>query len=404
MSTALPVPPISSSKSTPGDGVHDDTAFIQEQLDSRRATIHLPPPAVRYLISRPLIIHSRQSLILDPGTVIRLAPQSNCLMITNDDHAGGNEEISVIGGIWDMDNRQQEPNPIRQICRDKNLSQPYDPNRYLGIAMRFVGVTRFALKNITFRDPVTFCTQFARLQYFTIDDITFDFQHWNPVPHNMDGIHLDGGCRHGRITNLKGATYDDLLAINADDVEAESPGVGPIEDISVDGIYATDCQSVVRILSAGSPVRRISISNVHATCYLYGIGFTKYFKRETKGSIDAITLRNIHLAKAPRLPHYLRDKSPDFPLLWIEGGLVVHHLTIDRIHRDESVSTAPLLRVDQGAEVETLILRDVSVRNRLDAPMDTILNEGVIGHVALPDGAPDDILVNRGTVAKVSRS
>ena len=33
-------------------------------------------------------------------------------MLTNDDHDGGNENISVEGGIWDMDNVHQTENPI----------------------------------------------------------------------------------------------------------------------------------------------------------------------------------------------------------------------------------------------------------------------------------------------------
>ena len=73
-----------------------------------------------------------------------------------------------------------------------------------------------------------------------------------------DGIQLDGYCRFGRISNLKGATNDDLVAINADDNENESPCFGPIEDISIDGLYAEGCHSAVRILSSGSDPQQLS--------------------------------------------------------------------------------------------------------------------------------------------------
>ena len=96
-----------------GDGIHDDTAGIQQALDSGVSAVYLPPPAKHYLISRTLKIHSHQSLVLERFTVIRLAPKSDCLMIANDDQEGGNEDISVAGGIWDMDNMSQSPNPFR---------------------------------------------------------------------------------------------------------------------------------------------------------------------------------------------------------------------------------------------------------------------------------------------------
>ncbi len=87
-----------------GDGVHDDTAAIQALLDSGRATIQLPPPSVKYLISRTLLMHSGQSLQLDRFTQVELMPQSNCVMLGNADMEAGNENISVTGGIWNMNN------------------------------------------------------------------------------------------------------------------------------------------------------------------------------------------------------------------------------------------------------------------------------------------------------------
>ena len=53
-----------------GDGVHDDTAGIQALLDTRRSLIYLPPPPKHYLISKPLQIHSRQTLQLDRFNVV----------------------------------------------------------------------------------------------------------------------------------------------------------------------------------------------------------------------------------------------------------------------------------------------------------------------------------------------
>jgi hypothetical protein len=392
-------------KNPSGDGVADDTKAIQSLLDSGQSTVYLPPPAKHYVISKSLRIHSNQSLVLDLFSEIRLAAKSDCLMITNSDHAKGNENIAVVGGIWNMDNRSQSANPI--MTQLEQGPGRYDPERFLGICMRFVGVTHFTLKSVTFRDPVTFCTQFARMRYFTIEDITFDFRHWNPLPINMDGIHLDGHCQFGKISNLRGATNDDLIALNADDIEAESPCFGPIEDISIDGIYAEDCHSAIRFLSSGSPVRRISVSNVFGSYYQYAFGFTKFFhRREGMGVFDEITFRDIHCAKAPRHSSYQKDDCPEFPLIWCERGTRVGRLTVaDSSRLEESVS-APWIQVDEGAEIGSLIVQNASSETSLSEPVDFLVNEGFVGNLTLSQvslrtaggGPAGSLLRNRGRI------
>ena len=65
----------------------------------------------------------------------------------------------------------------------------------------------------------------------------------------MDGVHLNGNCSFGKMTNLQGTCYDDLVALNA-----EEGTVGPITNIDIDGIYAEDCHSAVRLLTVTQPV------------------------------------------------------------------------------------------------------------------------------------------------------
>ena len=186
-----------------GDGLHDDTAAIQALLDSRRVQIYLPPPSKHYLISKPLRIYSNQTLQLDRSTVIRLKDRSDCLMITNDGGERGDENITLIGGVWDMNNLGQS---LCEYQKTRNWKGIYDPARYLGVLMRFNRVKHLTLRGLTLKDPVTFSTQLGNLDEFTIEDITFDH---NLKRSNMDGIHVHGNSRHGRITNLKGVTNDD---------------------------------------------------------------------------------------------------------------------------------------------------------------------------------------------------
>jgi hypothetical protein len=93
------------------------------------------------------------------------------------------------------------------------------------------------------------------------------------------------------MRNLQGACYDDLIALNAD----EGTG-GPITHIDVDGVYCEDCHSAARLLTVKFPVEHIHITNVHGTFYQYCIGITKYYKGESEGYYDGITLDNIYAA------------------------------------------------------------------------------------------------------------
>ncbi len=133
-----------------GDGVHDDTAGIQALFDAGTSTVYLPPPPKHYLVSRTLIIHSGQTLRLDNLTRIRLAPHSDTVMITNDDHDQGNENIALVGGIWDMDNRNQAPN-LFPAMGQAALTTPYDPARFIGVLMRFNRVRNLTLQGLTLR-------------------------------------------------------------------------------------------------------------------------------------------------------------------------------------------------------------------------------------------------------------
>ena len=371
------------SKPPTGDGLSDDTACIQAHLDAGRSAVYLPPPPVHYVISRPLRMHSNQQLVLDRFTVIRLAPKSDCLMITNGDHGNGNENISVVGGIWDMDNLRQSPNPIEPLLGE-NPPRPYDPDRYLGICMRFLNVRNFTMRSLTFRNPVTFCTQFAKMTHFTVDDIVFDYTTWNPIRANMDGIHLDGYCRFGRISNLKGATNDDLVAINADDNENESPCLGPIEDISIDGLYAEGCHSAVRILSSGSPVRRINISNVYGTYYAYVVGITQYFhRRGTVGCFDQINLRDFFCAKAPYPSDESRAVPHVSPFVFCEGATRTGTLSIQNLHRDERSIAAPCISINRGARVDCLMVDKLTCRNATGEDLPILSNRGTIGRLVV---------------------
>ncbi|MGI6716398.1 MAG: hypothetical protein ACOX3X_04285 [Eubacteriales bacterium] len=352
-----------------GDGIHDDTQAIQELIDSSKV-VELPVPENFYLISKPLKVHSDFVLKIHPNTVIRLAPGSNCMMLCGE-HL---ENVVIDGGKWDMQNTLQAPNPLVTYTYGPVRHDDMD-DRYLGVAMRFFDIFNFTFKNVTIRNPVTFGIQLCKVVQFTVDSITFDYHVGNPILGTMDGVHLESGCRFGSITNLKGRTFDDLLAINADDFY-----YGDITDISVDGIFSDGGHSAIRFLSTGSNVSRISVQNIFGTFYQYCIGITKYYHigdQTKRGKYDMISLRNIYASKHYRYPDFYTSESYVFPLIFIERELDIGNLTIRELHRRENETDIPTIFIDQDTVIDNLVITDCSYQNNVgNAPF--LVNKGTV--------------------------
>ena len=388
LTVLLFAPPIATAQQTTattaagivGDGEQDDTAAVQALLDSRRSLVYLPAPPKHYLISKPLRIHSNQTFQLDRFTVIRLKDGSDCVMITNDDHERGNENIALVGGVWDMHNEGQS---LAEYQKTRIWKGTYDPARYLGVLMRFNRVKRLTLRGLTLKNPVTFSAQLGNLEEFTIEDIAFDH---NLKRTNMDGIHVHGNSRHGRITNLKGATNDDLVALNADDGGIFEMSRGAIEDVAVDGLWAKDGYTAVRLLSAGSPIRRIRLANIFGTYRYNAVSFTNHKVHPgTESTFEDISIQGLFCGKStmgmktdPSEPG-----NSNLSLIWIDAPAVVSGLTMSDIRRTETVWPAATMLVEPGATIKSLQLTQATVFNRTPGPLDLLVNRGTIERLSL---------------------
>lgn len=389
-----------------GDGVHADGAAIQELLDSGASEVALPAPRDVYLLDRTLRIHSGQTLRLGETTRVRLMDGVSAFMLTNAEKPA--HDICVTGGIWDYHNLGQAPNPIR--CGKYGPSHMdgkaetvvrYDDSVYRGSIMRFYGVERFSLHDVTFRDPVTYCLEMACMKYFTVENVRFDMNLGNPTAENMDGIHVDGGCRYGSIRNVQGSCYDDVVALNADD------GCdGPIRDIEVDGVFGDHCLRAVRLLSTKSLVSDISVSNVRGTYYQNCV-VVAYFYPPTgvRGQMRNLSFRNLSGGCCHRIPEYGKgdDSHFHFAFFWVDGNLDVDSISIEGLHRTEEVSDAGLLRVCRGARIGSLTLTDALQRNETGRALPFFRNEGEIGRLYLRNVDPgeDELLVNEGEIGKL---
>ena len=363
-----------------GDGVADDTAAIQERLDSGVSCVYLPPPAKNYLISRTLRIGSRTELRLDRLTVIRLAPKSDCPMLENTCFRGGgtNSFVAVTGGIWDADNVRQTGNFMQTPDLRKKMPKTFDPDWFIGMAMRFCHVENMTLRGVTVRNPVTYGIEFGKAAYVTVDDVTFDYRTWNPVPLNLDGVHLDGFCHHFRITNLRGTCFDDMVALNANDGIC-SPEEGPITDVDIDGLYCDYCHSAARLLSAGAELKRVTIRNVHGNFYCYTVGLTHYFPQKPRGTMDDIVISDVFASKAIGPGKMDCQFRRQMPVIQVEGPNDIGSLTIERVHRNERTLPADTIGIDAQATVRRLTVRDCKMDNRLGRPIRFLGLDGRVG-------------------------
>lgn len=383
-----------------GDGINDDYPAIQSMLNSRTNKVMLPSPKQEYVISKTLMIYSNQQLVLDRFTVIKLMEDSNCLMIKNaNPHNDSN--ICIEGGIWDMNHRNQLPNPFRfpsdeldnpiyyeRPRKNEALYEIWDKNAreskffldvYCGMAMQFNGIKNFTLKGITIKNPVVYGVQAAYLEQFTIEDITFDYTEGSPKLWNMDGVHLEGGCKYGIIRNLKGSCHDDMVAITADDSLH-----GEIDSIVVEGIFADSAShSAVRLLSYKSPVRNIHISNVFGEFYTYCIGITKYSgTAQDRGVFENITVDNVYARGSYGTSDVIGGK---YPFIFIEGKLNIKNLNIKDVFRDEKLYNKPLIFVGEHTTINRLNLNNVNQKSYFDAEIPFIENYGTIDKLILTD-------------------
>lgn len=403
-----------------GDGIHDDTAAIQELIDSGVCEVSLPAPERFYLISKPLELPSHFRLVLPRFAEVRLADGSNCVMVRNKmvrkpgrrlpeeaygrtltQHIWGYvddfdpdflcEDIELCGGIWNCNNQNQLPNP--EQGRDFSVREFY------GCGMLFYHVKNFTFRNLTIKDPSQYGMAMDSVSYFTVENIEFDYNLGNPVPLNMDGIHLDGNCHYGTIRNLKGTCYDDLVAINAHEGTH-----GPITNIVIDSVYAENCHSAVRLLLVQEQVSNIHISNVYGTYYQYVVGLTKFYPGENTGCFDAVSIDHVYAAKCMpvRKGEFQHPKHVEdcLPFIWVQGETVVKQLSVSHVHRREKTLPVATVHVGTNAKVERMLLDDITTTNETGTPMPLLRNKGHIHYLSMRrvDAAQDDTVENLGTI------
>lgn len=359
-----------------GDGIHDDTLAIQEMLDTL-CEVKLPEPENCYLISKSLEIESGKSFSLPKYARIKLKDASNCVMIKNktvddfDEQRGGKgaklfdfyrmyspdyqcEDIEIKGGIWDCNNKGQNPNPI--------LTGNYEPYGYTGFGMLFYNVKNLRISDLTMKDPVNFSITLDTVSDFTVKNITFDFNDGNPYQANMDGVHINGNCCRGIIENLYGTCYDDMVALNA-----EEGSRGNISDITVKGIYTDYSYSAVRLLSSRSEasIKNVHISDICGKFYHFTISFMQHYDTGCRGLFENITIENVTASKADRnlINFPIVNRYPIYPIIELQEYTDIKNLKISNVKRRETFLAVPTIQIREKCNVENFGIDNISSDN-----------------------------------------
>jgi len=118
---------------------------------------------------------------------------------------------------------------------------------------------------------------------------------------------VNGFARNGRIANLKGATSDDLVALNADEGGFVCDNCD-MENITIDGIYAgRNGYTTVRLLSRTAKLTSIVIRNVFGSYSTNAVSFTHWAKEPGDyGWFDGVVLDGI-CASSSRKSQFLPD-------------------------------------------------------------------------------------------------
>ncbi len=360
-----------------GDGIHDDTAAIQKLLD-QGGEVYIPHG--RYLITRPLIIHDNTHLRLARTAVLRLADHANCSLLDNDGlyRRCTNRNITIDGGIWDGNHDNQE----REWIPDENLPCDYDryvTNALLVLMVRLVHTEHLTLRNITFKDPTSYAIQIADAKYFTVENITLDYDLIKP---NMDGVHIQGPARFGVIRNIMGDANDDHVALCTNGTTRSEVTRGDIEDIDIDGVYCENGYTGVRLLSCGDTLRNVTIRNVHGQFRFYAVSFTHHYPLRDGRPIrlENIRVSDIFASKSTGfIPRGHEGEVKNGALIWFESGIHAENVTVERVFRQERNpdTEAPTVRISAGADIKNLTLRGIH-NEFAGTPLPTVANEAGI--------------------------
>lgn len=244
------------------------------------------------VVSRPLVISQDNThIIVDRNTIIKWThPTYGVILRTiyTVDKTTILNNISVVGGIWEIGGADIDPGGAPAIM--------------------MVGVSNLLVSNIIMYDPYKFFFGFGGIDGFEISNITMILRNTS-IP-GKDGLHFAGGVRNGIVSNIRGNTTDDLVALNfGGDVVGDSEKgmmfVGDSYNVRVTNVFSDNAWQAVRLLADDIyKCTDIVIDGVYGVVKNHScISISGWMFEGHSAKFGDITLSNIHI----RTPNTIRD-------------------------------------------------------------------------------------------------
>jgi len=233
------------------------------------------------------------------------------------------------------------------------------------------GVEQVLMRDVSITDSRTFFVYLTNWRRVVFENIYINLSD-SLKPSNQDGLHIQGPGEFLSIRNLQGKAFDDMVALNNDDLQGDwnssgefvragtgtfgkYAGIGPVSDVDIDGVQADDCAQVIRILSRASRLDRVSIRNVKGTYRDFGVWITPYFREG--GNIGRLEFENINLRPAGQRAY---DYVPAF-LFWLAGKM--EQVTLKNISSHAPIDDRPLVWIQPDAKIDRLLIDGLNVHD-----------------------------------------
>ncbi len=329
-------------------GGTDDTRLIQEILDSAPKLGSLKLVVDGAILVKGLKIHSNTTIeCLNRACGFYLADNSNRPIFANVTpqlEGRADRNLSFLGGTYNGNAEHQE-----------HHTKEYGWTT----AFALHGVEQVLFRDVSFTNPRTFTVFITNWRRVVFENIYINLDHI-PKSSNQDGIHVQGPGEFLSIRNVQGRTWDDMIALNADDVNADwdlnrkfvrnnnfgpYASYGPITDVDIDGVHVEDCAQVIRLLSRESRIDRVSIRNVRGTYRSFGISMNPFYREG--GNVGRVELENFDFRA--QTPNY--DYLPPYQLLL--GGKI-EHLSVRNIINYLPIDDRPVVWIAPDAKIDYL--------------------------------------------------
>ena len=352
-------------------GGTDDTALIQGILDRAPKLGSLKLVVDGAILVKGLKVHSNTTIeCLNRGCGFYLADNANRPLIANatpQPEGRADRNLSFLGGTYNGNSAHQD--------------KKFQPDYGWLTAFALHGVEQVLVRDVSITDSRTFFVYLTNWRRVVFENICLNLSD-GLKPSNQDGIHVQGPGEFLAIRNLQGKAFDDMVALNNDDLQGDwnsegkfvraarsgfgqYAGIGPVSDVEVDGVQADDCAQVIRILSRDSRIDRVSIRNVKGTYRDFGVWITPYFREG--GNIGRLEFENIDLRPvAPRAYDYV----PPF-LFWIAGRM--EQVMLRNISSHAPIDDRPLVWIQPDAKIDRLLIDGLNVHDPRKEPGHTPL-------------------------------